>query len=156
MYNMETLPIKNKSMSIAKEFRDFVARGNVMDLAVGVIIGGAFGQIVNSLVNDIVMPPIGYVTGGVNFKDIKILLRDTYVDGAGKTVEAITLNIGNFFQVVFNFIIIALAIFVIIKAVNKLKKEHKEDEKLEEKKIEEDSKEVKILMEIRDSLKKSK
>lgn len=153
---METLPIKNKSMSIAKEFRDFVARGNVMDLAVGVIIGGAFGQIVNSLVNDIVMPPIGYVTGGVNFKDIKILLRDTYVDGAGKTVEAITLNIGNFFQVVFNFIIIALAIFVIIKAVNKLKKEHKEDEKLEEKKIEEDSKEVKILMEIRDSLKKSK
>jgi len=152
---MNTLPVKEKSMSIAKEFRDFIARGNVMDLAVGVIIGGAFGQIVNSLVNDIVMPPISYVTGNVNFKDIKILLRDTYIDSTGKTFDAITLNIGNFFQVIFNFMIIAIVIFLIIKVVNRVKREQETKEKKEEKKIVEDSKEVKILMEIRDSLKKN-
>ncbi|MFS8131220.1 MAG: large-conductance mechanosensitive channel protein MscL [Candidatus Dojkabacteria bacterium] len=141
-------------MSIAKEFRDFIARGNVMDLAVGVIIGGAFGQIVNSLVNDIVMPPIAYVTGNVNFRDIKVLLRDSYVDSTGKTFEAITLNVGNFFQVVFNFLIVAIVIFVIIKVVNRVKREQETKEKKEEKKIVEDSKEVKLLIEIRDALKK--
>ncbi|MEO6728342.1 MAG: large-conductance mechanosensitive channel protein MscL [Candidatus Dojkabacteria bacterium] len=149
---MSNLPVKEKTMSIAKEFREFAARGNVIDLAIGVIIGGAFGQIVTSLVNDIVMPPIAYLTGNVNFSDIKILLKDSYTDVNGKTFQAITLNIGNFFQVIFNFVIIAMAIFLIIKTVNRLKKKRLEEEKQEQKEIIEDSKEVKILIEIRDAL----
>ena len=107
-------------MSFIKEFREFAMRGNVVDMAVGVIIGGAFGKIVSSLVADVFMPVLGILTGGVDFKDLKI----TLADAVGET-PAVTLNYGVFIQNVFYFIIIAFAIFMMIKELNKLKK--KED-----------------------------
>ena len=128
-------------MSFIKEFREFAMRGNVVDMAVGVIIGGAFGKIVSSLVADVFMPVLGILTGGVDFKDLKI----TLADAVGET-PAVTLNYGVFIQNVFDFIIIAFAIFMMIKALNKLKKP---EEKLKELTTEE-----KLLTEIRDLLKK--
>ena len=104
-------------MSFLKEFREFAMRGNVVDMAVGVIIGGAFGKIVSSLVGDVVMPVLGILTGGVDFKDLKI----TLAEAVGET-PAVTLNYGAFVQNVFDFIIIAFAIFMMIKGINKVKK----------------------------------
>ncbi|EIJ68549.1 MULTISPECIES: large-conductance mechanosensitive channel protein MscL [Pasteurellaceae] len=104
-------------MSFMKEFREFAMRGNVVDMAVGVIIGGAFGKIVSSLVADIVMPVLGVLTGGVDFKDLKIVLAEA----VGET-PAVTLNYGLFIQNIFDFIIIAFAIFMMVKAINKVKK----------------------------------
>lgn len=110
-----------------KEFRDFAMRGNVVDLAVGVIIGGAFGKIVTSVVNDIIMPPIGLAVGGVDFKDLKLVLKDAVLDEAGKeTAAAVSLNYGNFLQVTFDFLIVAFCIFLLIKVMNQLNK--KKDE----------------------------
>ncbi|MFC2436160.1 MAG: large-conductance mechanosensitive channel protein MscL [Aggregatibacter sp.] len=128
-------------MSFIKEFREFAMRGNVVDMAVGVIIGGAFGKIVSSLVADVFMPVLGILTGGVDFKDLKI----TLADAVGET-PAVTLNYGVFIQNVFDFIIIAFAIFMMIKALNKLKKP--------EEKVKELTGEEKLLTEIRDLLKK--
>ncbi len=128
-------------MSFIKEFREFAMRGNVVDMAVGVIIGGAFGKIVSSLVADVFMPVLGILTGGVDFKDLKI----TLADAVGET-PAVTLNYGVFIQNVFDFIIIAFAIFMMIKALNKLKKT--------EEKVKELTTEEKLLTEIRDLLKK--
>ena len=128
-------------MSLIKEFREFAMRGNVVDMAVGVIIGGAFGKIVSSLVADVFMPVLGILTGGVDFKDLKI----TLADAVGET-PAVTLNYGVFIQNVFDFIIIAFAIFMMIKALNKLKKP--------EEKVKELTTEEKLLTEIRDLLKK--
>ncbi|MEP7104193.1 MAG: large-conductance mechanosensitive channel protein MscL [Candidatus Dojkabacteria bacterium] len=141
-------------MQILKEFKEFVSKGNVMDLAVGVIIGGAFGQIVNSLVNDIVMPPIGLILGGVDFSEIKIVLRDAYTTSQGVVIPALSLNIGNFFQLVFNFIIISAVIFVVIKVINKLKRE--EQKKEDQKEIVKKTAQVLLLEEIRDILKNQK
>ena len=104
-------------MSFLKEFREFAVRGNVVDMAVGVIIGGAFGKIVSSLVGDVVMPVLGILTGGVDFKDLKI----TLAEAVGET-PAVTLNYGAFVQNVFDFVIIAFAIFMMIKVINKVKK----------------------------------
>ena len=104
-------------MSFLKEFREFAVRGNVVDMAVGVIIGGAFGKIVSSLVGDVVMPVLGILTGGVDFKDLKI----TLAEAVGET-PAVTLNYGAFVQNVFDFVIIAFAIFMMIKGINKVKK----------------------------------
>ncbi len=98
---------------ITSEFRDFAMKGNVIDMAVGIIIGAAFGKIVSSVVNDIIMPPIGLLIGGVNFTDLKIILK-----AATETSPAVTLNYGNFIQVVFDFLIVAFAIFLMIKAMN--------------------------------------
>ena len=128
-------------MSFIKEFREFAMRGNVVDMAVGVIIRGAFGKIVSSLVADVFMPVLGILTGGVDFKDLKI----TLADAVGET-PAVTLNYGVFIQNVFDFIIIAFAIFMMIKALNKLKKP--------EEKVKELTGEEKLLTEIRDLLKK--
>ena len=128
-------------MSFIKEFREFAMRGNVVDMAVGVIIGGAFGKIVSSLVADVFMPVLGILTGGVDFKDLKI----TLADAVGET-PAVTLNYGVFIQNVFDFIIIAFAIFMMIKALNKLK--------IPEEKVKELTTEEKLLTEIRDLLKK--
>lgn len=128
-------------MSFIKEFREFAMRGNVVDMTVGVIIGGAFGKIVSSLVADVFMPVLGILTGGVDFKDLKI----TLADAVGET-PAVTLNYGVFIQNVFDFIIIAFAIFMMIKALNKLKKP--------EEKVKELTTEEKLLTEIRDLLKK--
>ena len=131
-------------MSIIKEFREFAMRGNVVDMAVGVIIGGAFGKIVSSLVGDVFMPVLGILTGGVDFKDLKI----TLAEAVGET-PAVTLNYGAFIQNVFDFIIIAFAIFMMIKALNKLKKPAEEAAAPAEPSAEE-----KLLTEIRDLLKK--
>lgn len=104
-------------MNILKEFKTFAMRGNVIDLAVGIIIGGAFGKIVSSVVNDIIMPPIGLAIGGVDFKELKIVLKEA----AGDKL-AVTLNYGNFLQVTFDFMIVAFAVFLLIKGINSLKK----------------------------------
>lgn len=141
-----------KTLTLAQEFRAFISRGNVIDLAIGVIIGGAFGNIVNSIVNDLALPLVGLVVGGINFKDIKILLKDGYLDSAGNQIPAITLNVGNFLQNVITFLIIAIAIFFMVKLINRLHRENKQ----EEKKVKEEAKEVKLLEEIRDLLKGKK
>ena len=127
-------------MSFLKEFREFAVRGNVVDMAVGVIIGGAFGKIVSSFVGDVVMPVLGILTGGVDFKDLKI----TLAEAVGET-PAVTLNYGAFVQNVFDFIIIAFAIFMMIKGINKVKKPVEE--------VKGPSQEE-LLAEIRDLLKK--
>ncbi|OOF46250.1 large-conductance mechanosensitive channel protein MscL [Rodentibacter trehalosifermentans] len=129
-------------MSFIKEFREFAMRGNVVDMAVGVIIGGAFGKIVSSLVGDVVMPVLGVLTGGVDFKDLKFVLEPANGD-----ILAVTLNYGMFIQNVFDFVIIAFAIFLMVKGINKLKKPV-------EKAAAEPSNEEKLLTEIRDLLKK--
>ena len=108
-------------MSFSSEFKEFVSKGNVVDLAVGVVIGASFGKIVNSLVEDIIMPPIGILIGGVNFSDLKIILKQATIDAAGAAVPAVSINYGNFIQVAFSFVIIALAIFTfVVKPMNKM------------------------------------
>lgn len=104
-------------MKLINEFKAFAMRGNVVDMAVGIVIGAAFGKIVTSVVNDIIMPPIGLLVGGVNFSDLSIVLKDAVGEN-----PAVTINYGNFLQVVFDFIIIAFAIFMVIKAMNAAKK----------------------------------
>ncbi len=104
-------------MSMLKEFQEFALRGNVVDMAVGIIIGGAFGTIVASLVKDVIMPPIGLMLGGVDFSDIKVPLRAAE---AGR--EAVTMNIGTFINNVISFLIVAIAVFMLVKAVNELRK----------------------------------
>ncbi|MEO6149542.1 MAG: large-conductance mechanosensitive channel protein MscL [Mucilaginibacter sp.] len=106
-------------MSIVKEFKEFAMRGNVVDLAVGVIIGAAFGTIVTSLVNDVIMPPIGYITGGVDFSDKKKLLKAA--DDIAKTPEVAILY-GKFINTVIQFLIVAFCIFMVVKAINSMKK----------------------------------
>lgn len=124
------------------EFREFIQRGNVVDMAVGVIIGGAFGKIVSSIVGDVLMPPIGLATGGVDFKNLKIAL--------GGTPEApVTINYGVFLQAMIDFIIIAFCVFLLVKAVNKLRKPAPAAPPPEP------SAEEKLLSEIRDLLKKA-
>lgn len=125
-----------------QEFKKFAMRGNVMDMAVGVIIGAAFGKIVNSFVTDIIMPPIGVLTGGIDFSNLAITLKK-----ATASTEAITLNYGLFINAIVNFIIIAFAIFIAIKQINRLKKKQEEKPKPP-------TEEVLLLREIRDSLKK--
>ncbi|MDH2925308.1 large conductance mechanosensitive channel [Nicoletella semolina] len=135
-------------MSILKEFREFAVKGNVVDLAVGVIIGGAFGKIVSSLVNDIIMPPIGWLIDGVDFKDLAIVIQEKQGEA-----EAVLLKYGAFIQNVFDFLIIAAAVFAMVKLINNLKKSS-EPEKEEPKPVEL-STEEQLLTEIRDLLKKS-
>jgi large conductance mechanosensitive channel len=108
-------------MSIIDEFKTFAMRGNVVDLAVGIIIGGAFGKIVSSVVADVIMPPIGMLVGGVNFTSLAITLKEA----AGKA-PAVTLNYGNFLQAVFDFLIVAFSVFMLVKAINALQKKEKE------------------------------
>lgn len=132
-------------MSLIKEFKTFAMRGNVVDMAVGIIIGGAFGKIVASLVNDIILPPIGLLIGGVEFKDLAYTLQEASGD-----VAAVTIGYGNFIQTVFDFTIIAFAIFMVIKAMNNMKK--KEVEAPAAPPV--PTKEEQLLTEIRDLLKK--
>lgn len=132
-------------MSFIKEFKEFAVRGNVIDMAVGVVIGSAFGKIVSSLVSDVMMPVIGVITGGVNFTDFKIVLKEAHGEAA-----AVTLNYGSFIQTTIDFIIIAFCIFVAIKAINKLKREKPKVEEAPK----EPSEDIKLLREIRDALKK--
>ncbi len=135
-----------------KDFKEFAMRGNVVDMAVGIIIGAAFGKIIASLVNDVIMPPIGLLVGGVDFKQIVITLKDAVMDPATGTVtEAVTLKIGNFIQTVVDFIIVAFAIFMMVKGMTNLSRK---------KEIEAPAappaptKDQELLTEIRDLLKK--
>jgi large conductance mechanosensitive channel len=138
-------------MSLVKEFRDFAMRGNVMDMAVGIIIGGAFGKIVTSIVNDLLMPPIGLLIGGMKFSDLTIALKDAVVNAAGETVTAaVTINYGNFIQSTVDFLIIAAAIFGMIKFMNSMKRK----EEAKPAAPAGPTKEQELLTEIRDLLKK--
>jgi len=114
-------------MGVLKEFRDFAVQGNVVDLAVGLIIGAEFGKIVNSLVQDVIMPPLGLIVGGVDFRNLFFLLRDPNGKGPFATLAeaqkagAITVNIGTFFSSVLSFAIIAFAVFLLVRAFNRIK-----------------------------------
>jgi large conductance mechanosensitive channel len=138
-------------MGMMKEFKDFAMRGNVVDMAVGIVIGGAFGKIVSSFVADVIMPPIGLLIGGVDFTELKITIKEAVVDAAGAvTTEAVSINYGNFFQTAIDFIIIAFAIFMVIKAMNSMKKK----EEAAPPPPPGPTKEETLLTEIRDLLKK--
>jgi len=126
------------------EFKNFAMRGNVVDMAVGIVIGGAFGKIVSSFVNDVLMPPIGMMMGGVDFSELAVVLKEASGEAA-----AVTLNYGIFVQTVLDFLIIAFAIFMVIKAMNNMKKKEEEAPAEPPK----PSAEVELLTEIRDSLK---
>lgn len=135
-------------MKIMQEFRTFALRGNVIDMAVGIIIGAAFGKIVTSLVSEVIMPPLGLVIGGVNFTDLKWVMKEAIGDN-----PAVTLNYGNFLQVTFDFLIIAFAIFMFIKLINAAKN-REEAAPAAPPKPAEPSNEEKLLSEIRDLLRK--
>ena len=107
-------------MGMMSEFKEFAMRGNVIDLAVGVVIGAAFGKIVTALVDKVIMPPIGLLLGGVDFSRLSIVLKEATVDAAGQDVPAVVLAYGEFFNALIQFIIIAFAIFLVIKAINRL------------------------------------
>jgi len=144
------IDLKNQKMPKVKfldEFKAFALKGNVVDMAVGIVIGAAFGKIVTSFVNDIIMPPIGMLLGGVNFTDLKFVMNDAFGDK-----PPVTINYGNFIQVVFDFLIIAFAIFMVIKALSAAKR--KEEAKSEEIVPPAPGKEEILLTEIRDLLKK--
>ena len=140
-------------MSFIQDFKAFALKGNVVDMAVGVIIGGAFGKIVTSVVNNIIMPPIGVVTGGVDFTDLKVTLKEAVVEGETVVSEAVTLNYGQFIQDVVDFLIIAFCIFLMIKGIAKLTRKKEEEAAAEPAPEPEPSAEEKLLTEIRDLLK---
>lgn len=131
-------------MSMMSEFKKFAMRGNVVDMAVGIVIGAAFGKIVSSFVNDVLMPPIGILLGGVDFKDLAIVLK-----AATEDVAEVTINYGMFIQTVIDFLIIAFAIFMVVKGMNSLKKKEEAAPPAPPK----PSAEVVLLTEIRDALK---
>ena len=137
-----------------EEFKTFAMRGNVIDLAVGVVIGGAFGKITTSIVNDIIMPIIGVITGGLNFSDWKIVLKQAILDAEGAVVNPeVAITFGNTIAVILDFIIIAFAVFCMVKGLNKLHRK-KEEEPAAPPAPPEPSAEEKLLTEIRDLLKK--
>lgn len=136
------------------EFKQFAVKGNAVDMAVGVIIGGAFGKIVSSIVEDIIMPPIGWIIGGVNFSDLKVTLPAMDVAGLEK-LEPATINYGNFLQTTLDFIIIAFCVFLMVKGINRLAKK-KAEEPAAPPAPPAPSAEEKLLTEIRDLLKDKK
>lgn len=133
-------------MGMMTEFREFAMRGNVVDLAVGVVIGAAFGKIVTALVDKVIMPPIGLLIGGADFSKLGIVLKEATVDAAGNPVPPVVLAYGEFINAVVQFIIVAFAIFLLVKAINRV---HRKPEAPAE-----PAEEVLLLREIRDSLKK--
>lgn len=135
-------------MSFISEFKEFAMRGNVIDMAVGVVIGGAFGKIVSSLVSDIIMPVVGVVTGGVNFTDLKLTLKE-----AAEGAPAVTINYGSFIQTMVDFLIIAFCIFCVIKTLNTLKNKLPKEEEAAPAEPETPA-DIALLTEIRDLLKK--
>lgn len=136
-----------------EEFKAFAIKGNVIDMATGVIIGGAFGKIVSSLVDDIIMPPIGYLIGGVNFTELKYTLPALEVEGV--KLDPATINYGNFIQTALDFIIVAFCIFMLLKGVMKLTKK-KEEEAAAEPAAPAGPTQEELLSEIRDLLKEKK
>lgn len=137
-------------MGMLSEFKQFAMRGNVVDLAVGVIIGGAFGKIVSSFVADVLMPPIGVLLGGTDFTALKIILKDKVMEADKVVKQAVTLNYGNFIQATIDFLIIAFSIFMMIKLINSMNKK----EVPAPAPPAEPSNEEKLLTEIRDLLKR--
>lgn len=135
------------------EFKAFAVKGNAVDMAVGVIIGGAFGKIVSSIVNDLIMPPIGWLIGGVNFSDLKITLPAEKIAN-GIEMQAATINYGSFIQNLIDFVIIAFCVFLLVKAINKLA--NKKQEEPAPAPAPEPSAEEKLLTEIRDLMKEKK
>lgn len=135
---------REKAKGFISEFKEFVSRGNVIDLAVGIIIGSAFTSIVNSLVKDLIMPGVGYLIGGLKFDHYKFILAQ-----ATETTEEVAITYGNFIQQTVDFLIIAFVVFLMVKGINSFRK--KEEPKVEEVKV---SDEVLLLTEIRDLLKK--
>lgn len=136
-----------------KEFKEFISRGNILDMAIGVIIGGAFGKITSSLVNDVIMPVISILTGGIQFSNWKIVLKEAVAttDGVINPATEVTINFGSLIATILDFLIIAFTIFIIIKLVNKFKNKKQAEEKV----VEESSGEIKLLTEIRDAIKNS-
>ena len=134
--------------SFVKEFKDFAVKGNAVDMAVGVIIGGAFGKIVSSIVNDLIMPPIGWIIGGIDFKDLKY---DMPVNPLNEGGESVSIVYGNFIQSCLDFFIIAFCVFLLVRAIMKLSR--KKEEPAAPPAPAEPSAEVKLLTEIRDALK---
>ena len=136
------------------EFKEFIARGNVMDMAVGVIIGGAFGKISTSLVNDVIMPAVSMLTGGVDFSAWKVVLKETVVENGEEIAAAVSINYGSFLATILDFLIIAFAVFCLIKGINSMhrKKEEAPAEPAPEP-VPEPSAEETLLTEIRDLLK---
>lgn len=137
--------------SILNEFKEFAVKGNAVDMAVGVIIGGAFGKIVSSIVDDIIMPPIGWLIGGVNFSDLKFTLPS--VDMGIEKLAPATINYGNFIQTLFDFVIIAFCVFLLVKGINRIARKNKTEEAQKPAPAPEPSNEEKLLAEIRDLLK---
>ena len=136
--------------SFVKEFKEFAVKGNAIDMAVGVIIGGAFGKIVSSIVNDLIMPPIGWLIGGIDFKDLKY---DMPVNPLNEGAEPVSIAYGNFIQTCLDFFIIAFCVFLLVRMLMKLSRKKKEEEAAPAAPAE-PSEEVKLLTEIRDALKK--
>lgn len=132
-------------MSIMSEFKEFAIKGNMIDMAVGIVIGAAFGTIIKSLVADVIMPPIGMVTGGIDFSKLKWVIQAAGADGTG----AISINYGTFINTIISFLIIAISIFMVIKGINSMKR--KEEAKPEEPAPVPDD--IVLLTEIRDALK---
>lgn len=145
---------KEKTRGFLAEFKAFAMRGNVIDMAVGVVIGGAFGKITTSIVNDIIMPFISILTGGINFSDWKWVLKEAVMDTDGVTekVAEVAVNFGNLIAVILDFIIIAFAVFCMVKALNSLHRK-KEEAPAEPAAPPEPTKEELLLTEIRDLLK---
>lgn len=138
-------------MGFVKEFKEFAMRGNVLDMAIGIVIGGAFGKIVSSFVADLMTPLLGLLIGGVNFSDLKIVLKQAVMQGEEVISPEVVLGYGNFIQVVFDFLIIAFAIFMLLKAVNKFKRKKEEAPEAPAA----PPADVQLLTEIRDLLKKN-
>ena len=137
-----------------QEFKTFAMRGNVVDMAVGIISGGAFGKIVSSVVGDLIMPAVGLLVGGVNFTDLKIVMKDAVLEGDKVITPEVSLNYGNFIQVVFDFLIIAFAVFLLIKGINALNR--KKEAPVAPATPPAPPADVQLLTEIRDLLKEKK
>lgn len=158
------MAVKEKAGGFVSEFKTFIARGNVVDMAVGVIIGGAFGNISKSLVNDVVMPAVSMLTGGLNFESWKLVLKEAVLDTEGVVVTAeVAMNFGLFVSTIVDFLITALAVFCVIKVINGMRAKAEAAKKKEEAAEPETppappepSAEEKLLMEIRDLLKEHK
>lgn len=139
-------------MAFLKDFKDFAVKGNAVDMAVGVIIGAAFGKIVSSIVDDLIMPPIGWLIGGVNFKDLKVNLPS--VDLGVEKMAPATINYGNFLETLLDFVIVAFCVFMLVKAVNQIYR--KKDVTISKLTTPIPTKEEELLSEIRDLLKNNR
>lgn len=143
-----------KKIKFLEEFRNFAIKGNMIDMAVAVIIGAAFGKIITSIVSDIIMPPIGMLLGNVNFTDLKLTMKEAYINELNETIPAVTWNYGSFIQTFIDFLIVAISVFLLVKVINRIKTlniKKKNEEIAAVPQI--PSNEEKLLMEIRDLLK---